>query len=130
MDFDILLLGCFYVVVLCAFVLFEVVEVNYRPLLIEGVLEASYPSSTTMLSVCGLSTAVMQFMARISNRVLRIAASAAAIALEVFLVVGRIISGVHWASDIIGGLLLSAGLVVLYYAAVCAVGDHIAGKKN
>ena len=35
-----------------------------------------------------------------------------------FMVVGRILSGVHWISDIIGGALLSAGLVMLYSAVV------------
>lgn len=36
------------------------------------------------------------------------------IAFTVFMVVGRTISGVHWLTDIMGGALLSAGLVMLY----------------
>lgn len=35
-------------------------------------------------------------------------------ALTAFLVLGRLLCGVHWVSDIIGGALLSAGLVTLY----------------
>lgn len=31
-----------------------------------------------------------------------------------FALLGRLISGVHWLSDIIGSILLSAGLVLLY----------------
>ena len=31
-----------------------------------------------------------------------------------FMVLARLVSGVHWVTDIIGGLLLSAGLVFLY----------------
>jgi undecaprenyl-diphosphatase len=113
-DRDILALGGFYVAVLAVFLLFEVLDVNYRPILIEGVLEASYPSSTTMLSLCVMSTAAMQFHARIQNRPLRICAVTLAIALLLFLAVGRVFSGVHWITDIIGGALFSAGAVLAY----------------
>ena len=40
----------------------------------------------------------------------------ASFAFIVFVVGGRMISGVHWISDIVGGALLSAGLVATYYA--------------
>ena len=115
-DRDILALGGFYIVVLAVFLLFEVLDVNYRPILIEGVLEASYPSSTTMLSLCVMSTAAMQFHARIQNRPLRICAVALSIAILLFLAVGRVFSGVHWLTDIIGGALFSAGAVLAYDA--------------
>lgn len=115
-DRDILALGCFYIVVLAVFLLFEVLAVNYRPVLIEGVLEASYPSSTTMLAMCVLPTAALQFRTRISHRALRICAVTATIALMAFMVVGRIISGVHWLTDIIGGGLFSTGVVLGYDA--------------
>ena len=29
---------------------------------------------------------------------------------------GRLVSGVHWLSDIVGGMLVSAGLVMIYHA--------------
>lgn len=117
-DADILVLGAFYIVVLLVYVLFEVIALNYRPVLIEGVLEASYPSSTTVLALCVLPTAVMQLDHRISHRVLRRTVAILLIALTAFFVIGRLISGVHWLTDIIGGALLSAGLVTAY-ATVC-----------
>jgi undecaprenyl-diphosphatase len=115
-DRSILALGGFYVAVLAVFLLFEVLDVNYRPVLIEGVLEASYPSSTTMLAISVLSTAALQFRDRIPNRALRICVIAVTIALMVFMVVGRIISGVHWITDIIGGALFSVAAVLAYDA--------------
>ena len=116
-DRSILALGGFYGAVLAAFVLFEVLEVNYRPVLIEGVLEASYPSSTTMLALCVLVTAMLQLRERMKSGALRSLVLAALAVFAAFLVVGRVISGVHWLSDIIGGVLLSAGLILAYDAA-------------
>ena len=113
-DKSIFVLGGFYVVVMMAFLSFEFFVINYRPVLIEGILEASYPSSTTMLVTCVMPTAVMQFNERIKNSALRRTVAVLLIAFMVFMVVGRLISGVHWFSDIFGGLLLSAGLVLAY----------------
>ena len=110
------MLGGFYVAVMAVYVLFEKVVINYRPVLIAGYLEASYPSSTTLLVMCVMPTTIMQLRERIQNGRLKIAASAVLTAFIAFMVTGRLISGVHWLSDIIGGALLSAGLVLLYAA--------------
>ena len=115
-DHSILALGVFYIVVMAAYIFFEVVVINYRPTLIDGYLEASYPSSTTMLVMCVMPTAAMQLNARIKNTVLRRCAVITIVAFTAFMVIGRLISGVHWITDIIGGALLSAGLVMLYSA--------------
>ena len=115
-DRSILILGGFYAAVLAAFLLFEAVVVNYRPILIEGVLEASYPSSTTMLVMCIMPTAVMQLRSRIRNRRIRRCTCAALTVFAVFMVAARLISGVHWLTDIIGGALLSAALTAMYAA--------------
>lgn len=116
-DRSILVLGGFYVLVMAAYLLFEVIVVNDRPVLIEGRLEASYPSSTTMLVLCVMPTAVMQMNDRIRSRRLRMCVAVLLTAFSAFMVVGRLLSGVHWLTDIVGGMLLSAGLVVLYAAA-------------
>ena len=113
-DRDILILGGFYIVVLAAYLLFETVVINFRPVLIDGKLEASYPSSTTMLALCILPTAMMQLKTRIRGDAVRRAILGILAAFTVFMVAGRLISGVHWLSDIVGGVLLSAGLVMLY----------------
>ena len=117
-DYSILVLGGFYIVVMAAYVLFEVLVINYRPVLINGILEASYPSSTTMLVMCVMPTAIMQFNARIKNNVLKRFVASAIIAFIVFMVIGRLVSGVHWFTDIIGGALLSTGLVLMYRAII------------
>lgn len=116
-DCSILLLGGFYVLVMAAYVFFEIFIINYRPVMIAGQLEASYPSSTTMLAMCVMPTAVMQLNSRIKNDRLKKCVVWVINAFTVFMVIGRLISGVHWLTDIIGGALLSAGLVMTYYLA-------------
>ena len=117
-DYDIFVLGGFYIVTIAAYLFFESVVINYRPILINGYLEASYPSSTTLLVMCVMPTAVMQFNSRIKNKVLRNIVVVTIIAFIAFMVIGRLISGVHWFTDIVGGALLSAGLVMLYRAII------------
>ena len=117
-DFSILTLGGFYIIVMAAYIFFEMSVVNYRPILINGILEASYPSSTTMLVMCVMPTAIMQFNARIKNSGFKKCVNILITTFIVFMVIARLLSGVHWFSDIIGGALLSGGLVMIYYAIV------------
>ena len=117
-DRSILILGVFYVIVMAAFCLFEVLVINYRPVLIDGHLEASYPSSTTLLVLCVMPTAAMQLRMRIKNRSCRQWFTFLITVFTAFMVIARLISGVHWFTDIIGGILLSTGLVSLYYAII------------
>ena len=118
-DYSILALGGFYIVVMAAYILFETIVVNYRPILMNGYLEASYPSSTTLLVLCVMSTAIMQFHERIKNEILKRLIAMAIISFMVFMVIGRLVSGVHWLTDIVGGVLLSVGLVTLYRWVCC-----------
>ena len=118
-DYSIFVLGGFYIVVMAVYVLFEMLVVNYRPVLISGILEASYPSSTTMLVMCVMPTAIMQINARIKNNVIKRFVASTIIAFIVFMVIGRLVSGVHWFTDIIGGALLSIGFVLMYRAIAC-----------
>ena len=115
-DFGILTLGIFYIVVMLVYILFEKVVINYRPVLINGHLEVSYPSSTTLLCMCVMPTAIIQFKRLIKSKFLSQSITFAIVTFTAFMVIGRLLSGVHWLSDIIGGILLSAGLVTMYYS--------------
>lgn len=113
-DRSLLTLGGFYIAVLAAYVFFEIVVINYRPVLIDGRLEASYPSSTTMLVMCVMPAAMLQLRDRIKNHAFRRCVMILIAAFIAFMVIGRLVSGVHWLSDIIGGAFLSTGLVMMY----------------
>lgn len=117
-DADIMILGVYFVIVFLAYAIFEIIPINYRPILIEGRMEASYPSSTTLLVLSVMPALVEQIKRRLSGIRVKQIITIAAIAFSVFMVTGRLITGVHWFTDIVGGELLSAGLYMLYKAAV------------
>ncbi len=116
--FDTIILGVYYVIVIACYLIFEMIPINYRPVLIEGRLEASYPSSTTLLVLSVMPTLSFQMDRRAVSPLIRKAAMVFAIAFSAFMVIGRLISGVHWATDIVASILLSAGLFMLYRSAV------------
>ena len=127
-DPDIILLGLYYILVIFGYLFFEMVPINYRPVLIEGILEASYPSSTTLLVLSVMPTLVFQINRRTGNRIIRNATTVFAAAFSIFMVMGRLIAGVHWATDIIGAILLSAGLFMAYLSAVYLTDKRRTGR--
>ena len=117
-DADIMILGVYFVIVFLVYAIFEMIPINYRPILIEGRMEASYPSSTTLLVLSVMSALIEQIQRRLSDITAKRIIKIAAIAFSAFMVIGRLVSGVHWFTDIVGGVLLSAGLFMLYKTAV------------
>ena len=113
-DFDIIFLGGYYVIVILCYLIFEMYPINYRPILINGFMEASYPSSTTLLVLSVMPTLAFQCNQRLKSITLKRFITIFTVAFSVFMVAGRLISGVHWLTDIIGSCLLSAGLFYTY----------------
>ena len=113
-DRDILFLGIYYVIVIFGYLIFEMIPINYRPILIEGVMEASYPSSTTLLVLSVMPTLTFQMNRRMKNMTVCKMLSILTILFSSFMVVGRWICGVHWFTDIIGSIILSTGLFFVY----------------
>ncbi|MBR6536235.1 MAG: phosphatase PAP2 family protein [Lachnospiraceae bacterium] len=120
-DCDILLLGIYYVIVIVCYLVFEMIPINYRPVPIDGRMEASYPSSTTLLVLGVMPTLVYQTRRRVrKSLVIRVVCSLTGI-FSVYMVLGRLLSGVHWFTDIVGSVILSTGLFCIYKAVVLRV---------
>lgn len=117
-DTDIILLGAYYAVVIAGYLIFETIPINYRPVLINGMAEASYPSSTTLLVLSVMPTLTLQSDRRLRNIKAKKLIKAVSVFFAVFMLLGRLISGVHWLTDIIGAVLLSLGLFLIYKGAV------------
>ncbi len=120
-DKEIIMLGIFYIVVLALYVFFEIYVVNYRPILIDNELEASFPSSHTVLAICVCGSAVI-----VNNKLFRDVkgikiVNIFAILLLCATLIGRLFSGAHWLSDIIGGGIISIALLMTFCSLICSV---------
>ena len=117
-DRDILLLGVYYILVIVGYLIFEMIPINYRPILIAGAMEASYPSSTTLLVLSVMPTLLFQVRRRARKPWIQRFTAAFVVLFSAFMVIGRLTAGVHWLTDIVGAVLLSAGLYCLYRSTV------------
>ena len=116
-DYEIYALAGLYVVVLGLYVFFEKCIINYRPILIDGVLEASYPSSHTLMALCICSSSII-VNKRIFHKKIFNLENKLSIFLMITIILGRFISGVHWFSDIIGAIFISLALLSSFYTAI------------
>ena len=120
-DKELIALGILYVVVILIYVFFEKCIINYRPVIIDGVLEASYPSSHTLLSICICGSALLINKYLFNNKKIYKYINIVSIISMVLIVLGRLLSGVHWASDIIGSIIISITLLKIletYYLSI------------
>ncbi|MBO4695916.1 MAG: phosphatase PAP2 family protein [Lachnospiraceae bacterium] len=120
-DADILLLGGLYAVLLLCYILFEKIVINYRPVYgTEDALEASFPSTHTLMLLGIMASTVMQVLYRVKKKGMRAFCSSLCSAIALVVIIGRAVCGVHWFTDIIGGLLLAVSLSWIYYAVAFA----------
>lgn len=110
--------GVLYLVVGALYLFFELVVVNCRPVLMAGetLPEASFPSSHTVLA-CTVFGSAFWLIAKYLRGVWRILSSIACGTFLAAIVLGRAFSGVHWLTDILGGLFLSAALLCWFWFA-------------
>lgn len=119
-DMKILTLGGLYAVMMLFYVLFEVVIINYRPIIMPDSTEpeAAFPSSHTMLVCVIMCSAVMVMKDYIKNAHLRLALQIVSAVIVAVTVVGRLLSGVHWLTDVFGGVLISITLLSIFKALI------------
>jgi len=113
-------LGSTYALLGILYVLFEKIAVNYRPIIMEGetVAEASFPSSHTLLICAIITTGLIQVNRLFAGK------KALVVAFDIFgalyfatAVTLRLLSGVHWLTDIVASLLITTSITFFYYAA-------------
>lgn len=119
-DKEILALGFLYAGVAACYVLFEKVIINYRPILVDGQLEASYPSSHTFLAITVLLSAFYVLRKETGKSII----AYVSLVVMIVLVIGRFLSGAHWGTDIFGGILLGLTLVSFYLAGIESSSKH------
>ena len=117
-DKHVLLMGALMVVLAIIYVVFELFEINCRPILVDGVLEASYPSTHVLFSTTILASSTLLLQRMVKNRRLLIAAYGITASLGILGIVSRTLSGAHWITDIVASVILSLALVTLFSAAL------------
>ena len=113
-DKEIIILGLFYIVVISLYIFFEKVIVNYRPILMNGFLEASYPSSHTLMTISLCGSSIILNKKLLNNKITRVI-DVLSLVIILITVIGRLISGVHWFTDIIGGIFISIALLMTLF---------------
>ena len=122
-DKEIIILGLFYIVVISLYVFFEKVIVNYRPILMNGFLEASYPSSHTLMTICLCGSSIIVNKKLFNNKITKFI-DGLSVVIIFTTVIGRLISGVHWFTDIIGGMIISIALLMTLYSVIDIIKKH------
>ena len=115
-DKNLLILGLVYILLMLLYVLFEKIPFNYRPVILdlaEG-LEPSYPSTHTLLILTVFGTAIQLAADYLKNPKLLLTVKILSLIIMALTIVGRLVCGVHWFTDIVGGVLLSLFLISLY----------------
>lgn len=123
-DYDIIILGVYYIIVILGYLIFEAIPINYRPILIDGRMEASYPSSTTLLVLSVMSAVIFQVNRRIKNTFIKNMINTSVVLFMILMAIGRAVAGVHWLTDIIGSVILSAGLYLIYKSVVLLLDER------
>ena len=116
-DKEIIILGIFYFIVIVLYLFFEKVIVNYRPILMNGFIEASYPSSHTLMTICLCGSSIIVNRKLFNNKITKFM-NILSIAIILITIIGRLISGVHWFTDIIGGIFISIALLMALYSII------------
>lgn len=118
-DREILALGGMFVLDILAYVLFEKFIVNYRPVYMDGSFEpeASFPSSHTLLGLTVMIATAMIIGKYVKSKGLASLIRVVCVVIALVCVAGRLYSGVHWLTDIVGGVLLSVTFLLLFAAA-------------
>ena len=114
-DKEIILLGLFYIIVISLYIFFEKVIINYRPILMNGFLEASYPSSHTLMTICLCGSSIIVNKKLYNNKTTKVM-NILSLIIMLITIIGRLISGVHWFTDILGGILISVALLMTLYS--------------
>lgn len=127
-DRNVIALGGLYIVVILLYIIFEKAAINYRPVIMPGEteLEASFPSSHTMLALTVFCSTPPVLRKYVKDKQIRKIINIVLYVLAGLMVIGRLISGVHWFTDILASIFISATLLYAFYIVL----DLIRPKKK
>lgn len=112
-DKEILYLGGLYLITIMLYVIFKFVAINFRPIIMpnENVLESSFPSSHTMLAIVVFGSIIILLDYLTKNEKVQQLLFALCAFVILLAVIGRLVCGCHWFSDILGGIIYAGTLL-------------------
>lgn len=113
-DKQIICAGIIFAILIVFYLLFELLVINYRPILIDNALEASYPSTHALLVCVVMSITIILSHIYFKKKTYKTLIDLFSSVSILTTCISRLLSGMHWITDIIGAILLSASLVSLY----------------
>lgn len=115
-DGDIWMLAWYYVLVVAVYVGFDKLSINLRPILTEKGAEPSFPSSHTLITFCFLGVTMIQASDRVRKKALRWFINIVCIGSMLAMPILRLLAGMHWFSDVVGGIIIGHVFVLAYKA--------------
>ena len=113
-DYKLYILFSIFLLAIIFYIAFEFIKINYRPIILDGKKELSYPSSHTFLSISIFVPSALYIIDSKFKKIIKYISVPLLLVLAIIIVVGRFLSGVHWFTDILGGIFISAGLVMTF----------------
>jgi undecaprenyl-diphosphatase len=120
-----------YIVLALVYFFFKVVVINYRPIIMPGDLhvEGSFPSSHTLFAWTIYTSLIFLIKKYVTKKNLKVILEILVWLIIAVTLVGRILSGAHWGTDILGGILIGNALVI-GYSAILVYNDIKNQEKN
>ena len=108
------MLPSLFLIVVIYFVFAKVWIINYRPVLIDGVAEPSFPSSHALVAVTVLSMVMKALPKYVSDKRVRVIIDVLMVIIMGLIAFGRVAAGMHWLTDVLGGIIFGWVLGLVY----------------
>lgn len=117
-DYDISIFFILYIIFALINVFFDYIAINNRPIIEDGKVEASYPSTHTFMTVFMLGFLMIEIWCRIKNKAIKNIIYTICVIIMIAMPILRVIAGRHWLTDVIGGVILGLFAVMLAYSLI------------
>lgn len=114
-DRNLIALMYLYAMFIVLYLVFNsLIVVNYRPILKDGALDPSYPSTHVFLGIVAGISAIDGIFVYIKNENSRLALMIVCWVALLLSCLGRTMSGMHWLTDLLGGLIFASVCLAWY----------------
>lgn len=130
-DFEIMFLGVFIVLMVGFWLVFDkLVVINYRPMKINGEIESSYPSTHVMVVTFLLFASCYFINKKWNTKLVNVLSYTVASIIVIATSIFRVAAGMHWVTDVLGGILLGIVLYLGFLSVILLHQQRLDKKKE